>query len=345
MGPGPKVSSKAMPTNSKELVRALFASKPVSRPPFIPYMAAAAAQFMQVPVRQMYSDPTTLANSLQSCQRLFKYDGVVILFDTTLEAEACGCQLSWQEELPPKVVSSALTSDEDLDALDVSGIENRGRIPVVLEAARRLTQTMGREVAMLGVITGPMTLGRHLAGDAFVSTAETNTQAFQKLVDLSGEIALTMARAYGELKFDAVILADADLASLKPDHYPKIQPMLKTLRNLLHFYDTPLIIHTGKVHVERLHDFLQLEADGFSLANHISDIARLRSSSARLFGRCIHTSSLLGSTEDVEKATLELFDTGDSSSFFITTEGEVPQTTPAVNLHKVMQVLTSAPKR
>ncbi len=334
-----------MPSSSKELVRALSASKPVSRPPFIPCMAAAAANYMQVPVRQMYSDPTILANSLQSCQRLFKYDGVVTLFDTTLEAEACGCQLSWQEGLPPEVISPLLTSADDLGDLSAAGIENKGRIPVVLEAAKRLIQTVGREVAMLGVITGPITLGRHLIGDALIPAAETNTRAFQKLIDLSGEIALTMARAYGELKLDAIILADRNLASLDTDHYSKIQPMLKTLRNVLNFYDAPLIISTDKVHADRLQEFFQLEADGFSPGNHISDITKLELPSKKLVGGCIPTSSLLGATVDIEKATLELLETGGGSSLFITSEWEVPPATPVANLHRVMQVLTSAPKR
>ncbi len=334
-----------MPASSKELVRALFAAKAVSRPPFIPYIATAAAQLMQVPVRQMFSDPTTLANSLQSCQRLFKYDGVVILFDTTLEAEACGCQLSWQEGQPPDVVSPIITNDEDLEALDASDIENKGRIPVVLEAAKRLTQTVGREVAMLGVVTGPTTFSRHLMGDTFVSAADTNSQAFHKLIDLWAKIALTLARAYGELKFDAVILADGDLASLKPDHYPKIQPVLKTLRNLAGFYDAPLIIQAAEVPAERLSAFLQLEADGFSLGNPVSGPRSLSSSTARLFSGCIPLSTLLGSAEDVERATLELLDRGAGSSFFITSESEVPPATPASNLHRVMQVLTATPAK
>ena len=119
-----------MPLTSKELVRALFGDKPVSRPPFVPCMATAAAQFMQVPVSKLFSDPTTLANSLQSCQRLFKYDGIVILLDTTVEAEACGCQIAWQEREPPSIVSHILEGQEP-ERLDISGIESKGRIPMV----------------------------------------------------------------------------------------------------------------------------------------------------------------------------------------------------------------------
>jgi len=334
-----------MTASSKELVRSLLAAKAVSRPPFIPFIASAAAQFMQVPIRHMFSDPTTLANSLQSCQSLFKYDGVVIIFDTTLEAEAFGCQLSWQEVQPPDIAAPIITSDKDLETLDASGIENKGRIPVVLEAAKRLSQTVGRDIAMLGVITGPITLGRRLMGDAVVSAADTNSKAFHKLIDFWSKIALTLARSYGELKFDAVIMADNDLASLDPDHYPKIQPVLRTLRNLVGFYDAPLIIQTGKVPDERLSAFLQLEADGFSLGNPISYLRSLSSSTVRLFGGCIPTSDLLGSADDVERATLELLDESGGSSLFITSESEVPPATPASNLHKVMQVLNATPAK
>jgi uroporphyrinogen-III decarboxylase len=332
-----------MPTNSKELVRALFAGKPVSRPPFIPYMATAAAQFMQVPVKQMFSDPTTLANSLQACQRLFKYDGVAVLLDTTLEAEALGCRISWEEKEPPKVVSHILSEGKDPESLDISTIETKGRIPVVLEAAKRLSQTAGRDVAMLGLVTGPMTFSKHLLGDDFAYAMDINSQLSLKLFTLWGKIALALARAYGELKFDAVVLADKDLASLFPVHYPKIQPMLKTMRNLVNYYDAPLIILTNcvpPVPVDRFTAFLRFEADGFSLGNPVADIKNISLPSGKLLGRCISRTILLGSTEGVENAVSELFDKG--NRFFVTSDWEVPAATPPVNLHKVMHMLTIA---
>ena len=334
-----------MPANSKELVRALFAGKPVSRPPFIPYMATAAAQFMQVPAQRLFSDPTTLANSLQSCQRLFKYDGIAVLLDTTLEAEACGCQIAWREGEPPEVISHVLEG-KDPQSLDVSTLETRGRIPIVLEAAKRLAQTAGKDVALLGVVTGPMTLGKHLIGDDFIAALDINTQLSQKVLELSGKTALALAKAYGELKFDAVILADRAVASTYPAHYPKIQPMLKTLRNLVNFYDMPLILLTGRVPpvpVDRFLAFLRLEADGFSLANPISELTAVSQLDEKLFGRCLLKSALLGPVDGVEKPTLELLDKGIGSRFFLTSEWEVPPNTPALNLQKVMQVLTKVP--
>jgi hypothetical protein len=183
-------------------------------------------------------------------------------------------------------------------------------------------------------------------GDGFIHILDKDTQTSQKLIDLWEKIALTLARALGELKFDAIVLADKHLAPLSPVHYPDIQPSLQTLRNLVNFYDAPLIILTERVPpvpLDRFTAFFRLEADGFSVANPISDLKSLPQSDAKLFGRCLLKSALLGPVDGVEKATLELLDKSIGSRFFLTSEWEVPPNTLALNLHKVMQVLTKVP--
>jgi len=328
-----------MSMNSKELVRALFSSRPVSRPPFIPCMATAAARLMQVSVREMFSDPTTLANSLQACQRLFKYDGTVILFDTTLEAEACGCQLSWQEGCPPKVVSPVFSNPDDLATLDASEIEGAARIPVVIEAAKRLTQTIGGEVSILGAITGPATLGRHLLGDAFLSACDTDSKAFDEVVGLWVTIALARARAYGELNLDAIILVEEDFAVVGPTRYTAILPALKTLRNLARFYDMAVIAHTRPSSVPNLNALVGLEVDGVSAWDCASEDAANPPPGDTIHGMCVSSSALLGSVEDVHGTVIDLVSRSEGRRIFITSESEVPPATPAMNLHTVMSMV------
>ena len=329
-----------MPQTSKELVRALFAGKPVSRPPFIPLLARAAAKFMQVPVRQMYSNPTAMANSLQSCQRLFKYDGITIFYDSTLEAEALGCQLSWGEDGPPRIMEPIVNNEGEIDRLDAATIETRGRIPVVLEAAKRLGQIVGRDVALVGVITGPVTLSRQLMGSVFKSAADDCGDGFQKMIGLCGEIALALLRAYGELKMDGIVLADWELASLKPACYERVQPALRTLRNLAGFYDMPLILQTRDVPARSLEAFFRLEVDAFAPSNAPSGSAGHLPPGTTL-GRCIPPAALLGDPDGIEKAVLDLAAGAGDSPCFLTTAGEVPPETPAPNLHRVMQVLSA----
>jgi len=329
-----------MTATSKDLVKALFIGKPVSRAPFIPLLATAGSRFMQVPVRDMFSNPTILANSLQSCQRLFGYDGVTVLFDTTLEAEACGCNLSWAEGEPPQVTGDLVAAGTDLDSVQVHGVETRGRIPVVVEAAKRLASTAGRELALLGVVTGPATLSRQLMGSAFESAADDCGDGFQKMIGLCGEIALALLRAYGELKMDGIVLADRELVTLKPACYQSLQPALKTLRNLAGFYDMPLILQTRDVPARSLEAFFRLEVDAFAPSNAPSGSAGHLPPGTTL-GRCIPPAALLGDPDGVEKAVLDLAAGAGDSPCFLTTAGEVPPETPAPNLHRVMQVLSA----
>jgi uroporphyrinogen-III decarboxylase len=297
---------------------------------------------MQVSVREMFSDPTTLANSLQACQRLFKYDGTVILFDTTLEAEACGCQISWQEGCPPKVVSPVFSNPYDLATLDASEIEGAARIPVVIEATKRLTQTIGGEVSILGAITGPATLGRHLLGDAVLSACDTDSRAFDEVVGLWETIALARARAYGELNLDAIILVEEDFAAIGPSRYAAILPALKTLGNLARFYDMAVIAHTEAPSVRDLDGLVGLEVDGMSAWERASGGAANLPPGDTIHGVCVSSSALLGSAEDVRGTVLDLLSRSGRSRIFITSESEVPPATPAANLHGVMKALRDA---
>ena len=322
-----------MAVDPKALVRALFASRPVSRPPFIPLMATAAARFMQLPVKQMFSDATSLANALQSCQRLFRYDGIVVLPDCTLEAEACGCELLWSEGQPPEVRAPAFRSVDALESVDTGSVQHRGRIPAVQEAAGRLVQVAGRQVAVLGAITGPCTMGRHLLGEALSPSADAT---IRKLAEFWTGVAVPLARAYGELKLDGIIVWDPDLPALEAVRYEGIGSGFKTLRNVVNFYDAALMLQTAGLSLEQEEAIFGLEADGFAPGVLTPGPNR---PSGKVLGLGIPAQAMVGEAGDVERSVLELKKQG--GNVFLTIEGEVPVSTPALNMHRVMQVLAA----
>jgi uroporphyrinogen decarboxylase len=283
----------------------------------------------------MYSDPTTLANSLQACQRLFHHDGVVVLYDTTLEAEACGCPVTWPEGRHPTIASPLAGSATELATLDPSGIEGRGRVPIVLEAARRLKDTIGRDVALLGAITGPITLAGHLTGQSWDTMPGGETEA---LVRLWEKIALALARAYAEMLLDAIIVIDHGLGASGPESAPAIRDAVKTLSNLARFYDVPVIIHAGAVDERALPQLSELDVEGFSVA-YQPDQAALTGSSVRVLGLGLPAAALTGSAEDAARSVQEMTSRDNGPRFFVTSEAEVPPETPAANLHSVVQAL------
>lgn len=139
-----------------------------------------------------------LARALQNAQKLFGYDAVVFSFDPPLEAEACGCSINWGKESDLPSVPRLI----DLQAVaqtDISDIEKRGRLPVVLEAARRLKVLLGRTVAQVGAVTGPLTLATCLSGVGIEKLGE-GSEEVKGVLRLAGQVTLRVCKAYCELE-------------------------------------------------------------------------------------------------------------------------------------------------
>ena len=291
-----------MPT-SRERFRALFEGK-ADRPPFLPLMASAAARLMQAPLRDVYGDAGGMAKTLRDCQALFAYDAVVVFPDLTLGAEALGCTLAWPNDGPP-AVAEGLTSFEVLEALPNGSMAAGGRMPAALDAAGQLVETIGRGCAVLGAVTGPVTLA-HLALSPAAFNDETGPRAIEQLAAEN----LTVARAFFERRVDGIIVLDPDLGEAPPAVHDALTKAFRTLRNLAQFYDGRLLLAThGWTTIAA-----SLDADGRGAAI---------------------PADAWGNVEETIGAIVDDADGG----LYLTTDGEVPLDTPADSLHDVMDAL------
>ena len=313
-----------MPT-SRERFRAVFDGK-ADRPPFLPLMASAAARLMQAPLRDVYGDAAVMAKTLRDCQALFGYDAVVVFPDLTLGAEALGCTLEWREDGPP-VVAQGLASFETLDALPAGSMAARGRMPAALDAADQLVETIGRGCAVLGAVTGPVTLARLVFSSAAVLEEATGPRAIERLAAEN----LTVARAFFERRVDGVVVLEPDLAEAPPAVHDALTKAFRTLHNLAGFYDGRLLLAArGPAPIAA-----SLDADGLSLAalDLETQVAAAKRGQAR--GTPISADAWSGNVEEAVRAIADEAD----GSLYLTTGGEVPSNTPADSLHDVMDAL------
>lgn len=124
---------------SKQLIQRLFTQETLPRIPFIPWIFTHAAKLEQIPVSQMFRDPNQYARAIQNAQKLYGYDAIVNVFDPSLEAEACGCPITWGNDYElPSVSAHPLSYTNQIPEIDISDIEKKGRLPVVLEATQRI---------------------------------------------------------------------------------------------------------------------------------------------------------------------------------------------------------------
>ncbi len=223
--------------DSKRLMRKALSGGETETVPVAPLVFSYAANLRSLSPREMLSDPTLLANSLADARGLFGYDALVAWFDTTCEAEACGCRLDWSDGTPRVVGEPPVAAGPARD-LDPEGIETRGRVPVALEVVKRLNRVAGREVTLLCAVTGPLTLFRHLRGCRHGAASLEDPSSAARTLELAGEIATRMVRLYGELGLDGVIIAEDVSADELMESLPAAAGVYDQLFGIVRYFDS-----------------------------------------------------------------------------------------------------------
>ena len=327
--------------SSKELVRSLFQLRDIANVPFIPWVCSFAAQLEQVEVETMLSDAGSLSTALINSQKLFGYDAIINVFDSSLEAEACGCKVDWSEDKAlPRVVSHPLSEGAGIEDIDISGFEKRGRLPAVLEATKRLSIIRGKEVAVIGVITGPLTLARHLKGESFLTDLSQSPDEAKKVITLAGNIGLKLCRTYCESGVDAIVIAEEMLGQINLNQFQAVAAPLRSIWNVARFYNVHSLILSKRWRPEHIEPILALQADGVALSGDI-DYTKLSSAALKrksCYARSIPGSALLGTPYQARDSTLGCL-SSKGKGFFLSPEWEVPYATDVNVIHEVMSVI------
>lgn len=248
---------------SRTLVERALQGKSTDRPPIVMHLAPYAARLQQQSYQQLSGDPTLLANSQQGAQRLFGCDGILAPLDTTLEAEACGCLVEWRDDEP--VVTGHPFATHGPVTVDLDGLEQRGRLAIALEATRRLQQVIGRDVAVVPAVTGPVTLAGHLLGPELAAVLDADPERGYQAIEAAVRVTVRMAKLYLETGGGQLVVADPLLGSLDPTHHPQIAGVLRTLWNVADFYDARALVWTIGVDADRPSQLLGLGAGGLAI--------------------------------------------------------------------------------
>ncbi len=190
-------------------------------------------------MQALTSDPTLWANALMKAARLFGLDGVVVGFDFTLMAEACGCDIRWIDDRP---VLSPLQA-----SLNASP-EQSGRIPHALETAGRLPEAFRSEVGCVAALTGPVTLAGQLFGE----------EGPDRIRDVK-PLLLPVVEAFCAARPDALLFLEDCPAWTGPT--PGQRRIYNTLKNIASHYNVCPGLYLQGVDGRNLGRFSQLNMD------------------------------------------------------------------------------------
>ena len=203
---------------SKQLVLDALQNREVERAPWVPFIGCHAGSLIGVSADDYFQNSDLMVQGVTKAFELYHPDGLPALFDLQLEAEALGCELKWAATNPPSVASHPLESGKTLADLKIPGPDD-GRFPVVFDATRRICDSLGKQIAIYGLITGPFTLALHLMGTNIFYEMIDHPEQVHQLMAFCREVGIATARMYLEAGVDVIAVVDPMTSQISPDDF------------------------------------------------------------------------------------------------------------------------------
>ncbi len=219
----------------KQLVLDAMMNKTTERTPWVPFVGCHSAFLLGVSAKDYFNNADLIVKGAKKAFDLYRPDGLPVLFDLQVEAEAMGCGVDYKPGNPPAVVTHPLEMGKTLTDLKIP-TEKDGRYPIVLDAMRRLCADLGPTIAMYGLVTGPFTLALHLRGaDIFYDMADDPDQVKQ-LMKLCEDVCVATSRMYIEAGCDIVAIVDPMVSQISPRDFeefctPASQAIFKAIHD------------------------------------------------------------------------------------------------------------------
>ena len=328
--------------NGRELVIAAMKREPVERTPWVPFVGVHGGKLIGVNATDYLKSANNMLAGMDKAIELYQPDGLPVAFDLQMEAEILGCDLQWADENPPAVISHPLASDKTPADLKIP-TPDQGRLPVVLEVARRAREKHP-DIALYGLVTGPFTLALHLLGTDIFMHMLTDPDRVIDVFEFSKNVAVAMADYYIDAGCDVIALVDPMTSQIGPDQFRQFVSTPATeifdhIRKRQRFSSFFVCGHAQQ-NVEVMCDCRpdNVSVDENIPLDYVRETALKKGVS---FGGNMQLTVvlLLGDEKDATQHALECMDEGGDSGFILAPGCDLPYATPPENLIAVAKLV------
>lgn len=328
------MSDPQLPTG-KDLVLSTFNRHDVPRPPWVPFTGVHAGYLMEYSARQVLTDSNALVSAVLEVDRLYRPDGLPVVFDLQIEAEILGCTLSWSDDRPPLVVEHVLQSAPNLPTL--LPCPELGRLPVILPAMHRTKVAIGDRVALFGLVTGPFTLASHLRGTELFNDSIERPEYVQDLLAYTAEFSKTMSSLYIEAGMDIIAVVDPMVSVISPEVFERFMkdPFQRVFKHIREREVFSSFFVCGDA-TRNLEAMCQTGPDGLAVDENVSlpEAKRITDRYGLVLQGNIPlmTCMMSGSQQDNMRYVVDLLDSVDHRHLIVSPGCDMPYATPPANV-------------
>jgi len=222
----------------------------------MPLCAYSGLEITGESVEDLVSVPGSQFKAVMALNERYQTPVLLTAIDTTVEAEAYGCEVKFSAREVPSLVGRLVTDAKDIASLpDPFPGDARTRVPI--ETAWRLTAEVGESVPVLGAILGPFALAARLFGvDQAIAAAATDPDTIEALLDVVTGFLCRYALAFRETGAWGVLVAETASGRLSPEGLKRFSaPFIKRIIKAVEEEDFAVVVHNchaGIGHLDEL---------------------------------------------------------------------------------------------
>ena len=334
----------------KELILKAMDMEETERVPWVPFCGVHSASLIGKTATEYLHNSQYIIDGLNKAIELYKPDGFPIIFDLQIEAEILGCDLNWNDDNPPAVISHPLSMLGDKKLEDLKMIEaTDGRIPIVLEALKTMRE-QHQDKAIYGLITGPYTLALHLLGTDIFMEMFDNPDRVKKIIGFCNDIAKKMSSIYLQNGCDIIAVVDPMTSQIGPAQFAEF--CSEPCKELFNHIRTEggkgsfFVCGHAKNNIEVMCDTMpdNISIDENIPLDYVKEICLGKNVS---FGgnMKLTTVMLLGTPEQNQFEAVECMEIGGTRGFILAPGCDMPYAVPQENAVAIAEVVHDEHKR
>lgn len=329
---------------NKDLLLKALVGEPTKRTPWVPFVGVHGGALVGVDATEYLQSADHIVDALKISAARYKPDGLPVVFDLQLEAEILGCELNWAKETPPSVASHPLDEDYNIASLPEFSLD-KGRIPLVLDAVRRAKAELGDDIALYGLLTGPLTLALHLRGDDVLLDMFDEEDEVPGLYDYCADIANKMVDAYIEAGIDVIAVVDPMISQIGPGHFSDfVAPPLNKIFDRVRAKGALSSLFVCGNATRNLEAMCATTCDNISVDENVDmvQLAKVARAGGKSFGGNMQLTVvlLLGDTNDAKRDAVRCIDQAGVGGGFVLAPGcDLPYATKPENMEAVASLI------
>jgi uroporphyrinogen decarboxylase len=309
----------------KERVRAAAKRSFADRVPVGIIMGHFTAYLTGCPLREFYTDARKLADCIIAGYERFRQDTVGVSIDAHRETEALGAALDFEGSSEPTITGHLLEDKKRLLTLKIPDPQADGRIPMYLEACRRIHSALpGASVG--GFVSGPWNLACALRGIERIIMDTMDDPPF--VHDLMAFTAAVSERVGTAIAETGVTLSTAEPTAscsvISPKIYRQfVQPYHQEVVNFFRQRKRPLSVHVCGYIDPIMNDLVDTGFVGISIdsVSSLREMVRVSGRRALVIGNVATHLFLQGSKEEIASAVKDCIDIAAPGSAYILSTG------------------------